>query len=168
MFKCSNTRPAGILFLRPILNFAPRGKLWPQGWSYPLGVKFFVRPSILLNSRECSPLGVNEGVNISPRRQISPLGARGKVKNGPLTGHTSQLLLLLLREQKWKRFLNFTKCALHIITLPEHLVSRFRWCRLKFLLLTIHRLISSRRKNFGKMLKACALSVTWFKPIPFC
>jgi hypothetical protein len=38
-----------------------------------LGVKFSVRPSILLKSRECSPLGVNEVVNIPPREQISPL-----------------------------------------------------------------------------------------------
>jgi hypothetical protein len=30
-------------------------------------VKFSVCPSILLNSRECSPLGVNEGRNIPPR-----------------------------------------------------------------------------------------------------
>jgi hypothetical protein len=64
---------------RPILNFAPRVKLRPQGrsclpgvnfvpWglSYPLGLKFSVRPSIRLNSRECSPLGVNKGVNIPP------------------------------------------------------------------------------------------------------
>jgi hypothetical protein len=48
----------------------------PQGWSYSLGVKFIVRPSILLNSRECSPLGVNLGVNISPRGQSSPLGVK--------------------------------------------------------------------------------------------
>jgi hypothetical protein len=34
-------------------------------------VKFSVRPSILLNNRECSRLGVNEGVNTSPRGQIS-------------------------------------------------------------------------------------------------
>jgi hypothetical protein len=27
--------------------------------------------------------GVNEGVNFTPRGQISPLGARGEVKNGP-------------------------------------------------------------------------------------
>jgi hypothetical protein len=39
-------------------------------------VKFSVRPSILPNSREFSPLGVNEGVNIIPRGQISPLGAK--------------------------------------------------------------------------------------------
>jgi hypothetical protein len=39
-------------------------------------VKFSVCPSILLNSREHSPLGVNEGVEISPRGQISPLGAK--------------------------------------------------------------------------------------------
>jgi hypothetical protein len=47
-------------------------------------VKFSVRPSIFLNNRECSPLGVNEGVNFTPKTQISPLGARGEVKNGPL------------------------------------------------------------------------------------
>jgi hypothetical protein len=39
-------------------------------------VKFSVRPSILLNNRESSPLGVNEGVNFAPRGQISPLGAK--------------------------------------------------------------------------------------------
>jgi hypothetical protein len=50
-----------------------------------MGVKFSVCPSILLNSIECSPLGVNKGVNIPPGGQISPLGARGEVKNGPLT-----------------------------------------------------------------------------------
>jgi hypothetical protein len=72
---------------RPILNFVPRSKLSPQGvvvpqgwilspgagWSYPMGVKFSVCTSILLNIRECSPLGVNKGVNIPPRGQISPL-----------------------------------------------------------------------------------------------
>jgi hypothetical protein len=58
-----------------------------RGVKYPLGVKFSVRPYIILNSRECSPVGVNEGVNIPPRGQISPLGVkvtpRGEVKNGP-------------------------------------------------------------------------------------
>jgi hypothetical protein len=58
-------------------NFDPRGEFCP------LGVKFSVRPSIFLNSRECSPLGVNEGVNIPLRGHISPLGARGEVKSGP-------------------------------------------------------------------------------------
>jgi hypothetical protein len=46
----------------------------------PLRVKFSVRPSILLNSRECS----RTGVNIPPRGQSSPLGAMGEGKNGPL------------------------------------------------------------------------------------
>jgi hypothetical protein len=59
-----------LLQVRPILNFAPKGKLWPQrwscppgvnfvswGWSHPLEVKFSICPSILLNIR------VNEGVN---------------------------------------------------------------------------------------------------------
>jgi hypothetical protein len=81
---------------RPILNFTPRGELWPQGricspgvnfvpwgWSYPLGLKLSVCPFIFLNSRECSPLGVNEGVNITPRAKFhpwgpsSPLGGQG-------------------------------------------------------------------------------------------
>jgi hypothetical protein len=44
---------------------------------------FSVRPSILLNNIEYSPLRVNEGVNITPRGKISPLGARGEVKNVP-------------------------------------------------------------------------------------
>jgi hypothetical protein len=57
--------------LTPGVNFVP----W--GWSYPMGVKFYVHPSILLHSRECSPQGVNEGVNIPLKAQISPLGARG-------------------------------------------------------------------------------------------
>jgi hypothetical protein len=100
----------GPLLTSPLgANFTPRGEFVLQGWivssggevvlwgwSYPLGVKFSVCPSILLNSRECSPLGVNEGVNIpprgehSPRGQISPQGAkltpgdRGEVMNGPL------------------------------------------------------------------------------------
>jgi hypothetical protein len=51
-------------------------------------VKLSVRPSILLNNKECSPQGANEGVNFTPRGQISPqrakLGARGEVNNGPL------------------------------------------------------------------------------------
>jgi hypothetical protein len=39
-------------------------------------VKFSVCPSTLLNNKECSPLWVNEGVNFTPRGQISPLGAK--------------------------------------------------------------------------------------------
>jgi hypothetical protein len=57
-------------------NFDPMGDVVPRGEFSPLGVKFSVHPSILLNIRECSPLGVNEGVNIPPRGQISPLGAK--------------------------------------------------------------------------------------------
>jgi hypothetical protein len=59
-------------------TLTPRGEVVPQEWNLPprgkvipLGVKFSVRPSILLNSRECSPL--NKSVNIPPGRQISPL-----------------------------------------------------------------------------------------------
>jgi hypothetical protein len=88
-----------LVTLRPILNFSPRDKRWPpganlfpKGWSYSLGVKFSVCPSILLNSRKCSPLLVNKGVNIPPRGQISPLGASGEVKNGPLFFNTGSSL----------------------------------------------------------------------------
>jgi hypothetical protein len=58
----------------PGANFDPQGRSCPPGvnfvpwgWSYLLGVNFSVCPSILLNSRECSPRGVYEGLNIPPR-----------------------------------------------------------------------------------------------------
>jgi hypothetical protein len=55
-------------------------------------VKFSVRPSILLNRSVCSTMGVNEGMNIPPRGQLSPLGARGEVKNGPLVAQNSAIV----------------------------------------------------------------------------
>jgi hypothetical protein len=80
---CLNRWGAKLKILRPILNFAPRGKLWPPGAIFPLGVKLspgggnslFAPP--FSQTVECSPLGVNEGVNIPPRGQSSPL--RGQV-----------------------------------------------------------------------------------------
>jgi hypothetical protein len=53
-----------------------------------MGEKFTVPHSILLNTRECSPLGVNKGVNIPPLgTNFTPaLVDRGEVKNGPLSG----------------------------------------------------------------------------------
>jgi hypothetical protein len=61
-------------FLMPILNFPLGANFDPRGevGSYSLGVKFSVCPSIFLNSRECSPLGVNKGVNIAPGGQVHP------------------------------------------------------------------------------------------------
>jgi hypothetical protein len=74
-------RPRGPFLTSPLgANFDPRGEFCP------LGVKFSVRPSIFLNSRECSSLGANEGVNIPTRGHISPLGARSEVKDGPQEG----------------------------------------------------------------------------------
>jgi hypothetical protein len=62
---CQDTR--GPFLTSPLVeNFALGVKLSPGGE---------VHPSILLKSRECSPLGVNEGVKIPPWGQISPLGA---------------------------------------------------------------------------------------------
>jgi hypothetical protein len=64
---------------------SPRGEFCPLGVKLSRGeIQFSVCPFIFLNSRECSPLGVNEGVKIPPRGLISPLSARGEVKNGPL------------------------------------------------------------------------------------
>jgi hypothetical protein len=57
-------------------NFDPRGEVVPQGWILSPKVKLSVRPSILPNSRECSLLGVNEGMNIPPRGKISPPGSK--------------------------------------------------------------------------------------------
>jgi hypothetical protein len=59
----------------PGIKLAPRGKLCP------LEVKLFpgkgwrssVCPSVLLKIEECSPLGVNEGMNIPSMVQSSPL-----------------------------------------------------------------------------------------------
>jgi hypothetical protein len=72
---------------RPILNFTPRGEFCPPGanfvpwvWSYPLGVKLSVCPSILLNYREYSPLGLNGGVNIPLGDQFHPWGPGAKLR----------------------------------------------------------------------------------------
>jgi hypothetical protein len=75
---------------RPILNFAPRGKLWPPRAKLstrreicPLGVKLSHGGEILSalpTVESVHPLGVNEGVNIPPRGQSSPLGANHAVK----------------------------------------------------------------------------------------
>jgi hypothetical protein len=35
----------------PVFNFASRGEIWPQGWSWPLGVK--LSPEV---KNHCSPL----------------------------------------------------------------------------------------------------------------
>jgi hypothetical protein len=43
-------------------------------------VKFSVRPSILLNSRECSPPGVNGGTKFTPGRQVHPWGPGVKLR----------------------------------------------------------------------------------------
>jgi hypothetical protein len=69
-----NSPPGTTSPLRPILNFAPRGKLWPQGWSYPLGAKFSVRPSILLNSRVFTPGGERSGEHFPYGINFTPGG----------------------------------------------------------------------------------------------
>jgi hypothetical protein len=76
---CSN-----IFHYKALQNFSklrleklsPRSELWSLGVKLsPVG-EIICLPSILLNNRECLPLGVNEGVNIPPMEQISPAGAK--------------------------------------------------------------------------------------------
>jgi hypothetical protein len=84
------TSPLGANLWPPEVKLFPRGEICPLGVKLSNGGEILCSPSILLNmfvcSRECSPLGVNEGVNISPRGQSSPLGAkftpRGEVHRG--------------------------------------------------------------------------------------
>jgi hypothetical protein len=66
-------RSLGANFNHQWRSCPPGVKLIPYEWSYPLGRKLSVRPSTRLNSIECSLLWVNEGVNIPPRGQSSPL-----------------------------------------------------------------------------------------------
>jgi hypothetical protein len=86
--------------LTPGRSCPPGVNFVPMGWIYPLEVKISVRPSIILK-RSC--LGANKRVNISPREQISPLGAkitsRGEVKNGP-----QEILWLVNLQPQRQRF----------------------------------------------------------------
>jgi hypothetical protein len=58
------------------------GEVGPRSELYLLGVKLFSWgessscPSIHLSSIECSPLEVNDGLNVLRRGQSSPLGAK--------------------------------------------------------------------------------------------
>jgi hypothetical protein len=64
----------------------PGAKLFAKGEFCPLEVKLSpggeisVRPSILLNSREYSPLGMNEGVNIPLGDKFHPWGTGVKLR----------------------------------------------------------------------------------------
>jgi hypothetical protein len=67
----------------PFLTSPQGANFHPQGRSCPPGVKLSpggVRPSILLNSRECLPLGVNEGVNIPLGDKCHPWGPGEKLR----------------------------------------------------------------------------------------
>jgi hypothetical protein len=72
-------------------NFDPGGEVVPQmrilspGAKLSPGVKIFCSPLHVSWVDSIHRLGVNEGVNINPRVLISPLGARGEVKNCPLS-----------------------------------------------------------------------------------
>jgi hypothetical protein len=76
------TSPIGVNFA-PGAKLSPRGEFCVLGVKLPLGVKLSVCPSILLNSIECSPLGVNKGDKFFLLGPSSPLGASGEVKNSP-------------------------------------------------------------------------------------
>jgi hypothetical protein len=82
--------------LTPGANLSPRGEFCPQGVKLSPGGEILCSPlHSSTHSRECSPLGVNEGVNIPPRGRISPLGARGEVTNGPLVTLTMSTFAFL-------------------------------------------------------------------------
>jgi hypothetical protein len=74
------TSPLGANFYPPGAKLSPRVPrtiLSPRGEVIPWGRNsLFAPPFFYLNSRKSPPLGVNERVNIPPRRQISPLGAK--------------------------------------------------------------------------------------------
>jgi hypothetical protein len=61
----------------------PREEVGPKGWTLFRVIPWELRPSvcpfIFLNSSEYSPLRVKEGVNIPPRDQSLPLGAKTHV-----------------------------------------------------------------------------------------
>jgi hypothetical protein len=74
LFACYVMLTRGPFLTSPLgANFHPQER---RGEFCPLGVKFSVHPFILLNNRECSLLGVNEGVNIPPRETKSTSGGQ--------------------------------------------------------------------------------------------
>jgi hypothetical protein len=116
--------------------------------SNPLGVKFSVRPSILLNSRECSPLGWTKGWTFplgdkfNPRGPSSPqgvkftLGGQGEANNSPQGCGFFQKVkktIRALRSQRLDKMQRYTKhwllpknlikfCQRHRIKIIQHLV----------------------------------------------
>jgi hypothetical protein len=80
----------------PVWQFYVGAKFDPQGWSYPPGAKTLW--SLLCSSKVCSPLGVNEGVNIPSRD--SPLGAKFTPRGKLILLKTG---LCPQKEQKWKK-----------------------------------------------------------------
>jgi hypothetical protein len=88
-YPCSRTRKPTIYLklwaARGQFLTSPLGaKFDPQGWSWPLGGKLSpragwrpsVRPFVLLNIKECSPLGLNEGWAILLWDKVHPWGAK--------------------------------------------------------------------------------------------
>jgi hypothetical protein len=68
------TSPLGANLDPPGKKLSPRSELCSLGVKLSPGSEISVRPSILLNTRECGPLGVNKGVNVPSWGQSSPLG----------------------------------------------------------------------------------------------
>jgi hypothetical protein len=85
-------------------------KLAPRSQLFQLGMKVFrseehplyIFPFILLYSRECSLLGVNEGVNIPSRNQSAPLGVKL-----PPRGKLMMLKTGLKRIRHWRTYIYF-------------------------------------------------------------
>jgi hypothetical protein len=94
-FKLIVPEAQSLLRAYVVANFDPRGKLSPRGefcplgWSYPLGVKLSVRPSVLLNSRECSPMGWTKGWTFPLGVKFTP-GGQGWSQEWPSACQTSE------------------------------------------------------------------------------
>jgi hypothetical protein len=69
------------VYLRPILNFTPRGKLWHQGISYPPGVTFvpwgwnsIIAPPFFLTVESVHTLGWTKGWTFPLGDKVHPWG----------------------------------------------------------------------------------------------
>jgi hypothetical protein len=88
-YLCNFLKACCFLYLPPWRSWGlspPRGPFLTSslGVKLPPGVKFSVLPFILLNSRECSPLGWTKGWKFPLGDKFHPLGDRSEVRNGPL------------------------------------------------------------------------------------
>jgi hypothetical protein len=116
---------------RPLLNFASRGKLRPQGWTLspggeviPWGLKFSVCLSILLNRRECSPPVWTKGLTFplgdkfNPWGPSSPLGAKLRMAHRARRIPWNDCLRLAIQQSTLKQWSSSLKIRLILLADP--------------------------------------------------